>query len=63
MKTNSITTKTINDLMFKIKTLEHQRELDGQLLGEQSASISSLEAMNSSLESQVDELLYVTNRV
>ena len=56
-------TKTINDLMFTIKTLEHQRELDGQLLGEQSAMISSLESQNASLNTQLDEVLYESNRV
>jgi len=56
-------TKTINDLMFTIKSLETLRETDGILIGEQSMTISSLQAQNQCLESQLDELLYESNRI
>jgi len=57
------TARTVNDLMFTIKSLEQLRETDGILIGEQFDTIQMLQSQNSCLESQLDELLYESNRI
>jgi len=63
MNKDNDTTKTVNDLMFTIKSLETLRETDGILIDEQFDTIRSLQSQNACLESQLDELLYESNRI
>ena len=56
-------TKTINDLMFTIKCLEQQKEDDSKLIEELYDTNAGLVSMNASLNLQLDELLYESNRV